>query len=80
MAREIGGAPAPHPLERDRGCDQPAGFSGPRDFSDLGSYCEEQRRSKIELWRYFEVARPQILGALLDAVAQGLKPLIGKGN
>jgi hypothetical protein len=34
---------------------------------------EEQRRSGIELWREFERARPAILGALLDAVMQGLR-------
>jgi hypothetical protein len=33
---------------------------------------EEQRRSETELWREFELARPTILGALLDAVAHGL--------
>ena len=28
---------------------------------------EEQRRSETKLWREFELARPAILGALLDA-------------
>jgi hypothetical protein len=34
---------------------------------------EEQRRSETDLWREFEVARPAILGALLDAAAHGLR-------
>jgi hypothetical protein len=34
---------------------------------------EEQRRSESELWREFELARPRILGALLDAAARGLR-------
>jgi len=38
----------------------------------LGPIGEEQRRSETELWREFELARPTILGALLDAVAHGL--------
>ena len=33
---------------------------------------EERRRPEEELWAAFEIARPRILGALLDAVAQGL--------
>src|SRR6476660_7874279 len=39
----------------------------------LGPIGEEQRRSETELWREFELARPAILGALLDAAAQGLR-------
>jgi hypothetical protein len=39
----------------------------------LGSIGEEQRRSEAALWREFERARPAILGALLDAVANGLR-------
>ena len=39
----------------------------------LGSIGEEQRRSETELWREFELARPAILGALLDAAAHGLR-------
>jgi hypothetical protein len=38
----------------------------------LGPIGEEQRRSETELWREFELARPAILGALLDAAAHGL--------
>src|SRR3954453_11401926 len=34
---------------------------------------EEQRRSETELWREYELARPRILGALLDAGAHGLR-------
>jgi hypothetical protein len=42
-------------------------------FLTLAPIGEEQRRSETELWREFEVARPAILGALLDAAAQGLR-------
>lgn len=34
---------------------------------------EDQRRPEHEFWREFEEARPRILGALLDAVAEGLR-------
>ena len=34
-----------------------------------------QRRPETALWREFELARPHILGALLDAAAHGLKVL-----
>src|SRR5262249_3958029 len=46
-------------------------------FLTLGPIGEEQRRSEAELWREFEAARPQILGALLDATAHGLRVLSG---
>jgi hypothetical protein len=36
---------------------------------------EERRRPEAKLWTAFEAARPRILGALLDAVALGLKRL-----
>ena len=36
---------------------------------------EAQRRPENEFWRQFEIARPRILGALLDAAAQGLRTL-----
>ena len=36
---------------------------------------ERRRRSEHALWREFDLARPQILGALLDAAAHGLKML-----
>jgi hypothetical protein len=42
-------------------------------FLTTGSLRDEQRRSEAELWRQFELGRPRILGALLDAVAQGLR-------
>jgi hypothetical protein len=38
---------------------------------------EAKRRSEAELWREFEIARPGILGALLDAVTHGLQRLPG---
>jgi hypothetical protein len=41
-------------------------------FLTLGPIGEEQRRSETGLWREFELVRPAILGALLDAVAHGL--------
>jgi hypothetical protein len=44
-------------------------------FLTLGTIGEEQRRSETELWREFELAQPRILGALLDAVAHGLRAL-----
>jgi hypothetical protein len=42
-------------------------------FLTMGSIADERRRSEAELWRQFELARPRILGALLDAVAHGLR-------
>src|SRR5262245_38754661 len=39
----------------------------------LGPIGEEQRRAETELWGAFERARPVILGALLDAIVQGLR-------
>jgi hypothetical protein len=44
-------------------------------FLTLGPIGEDARRSETELWRDFELARPGILGALLDAGAQGLAAL-----
>ena len=44
-------------------------------FLTLEPIREEQRRSETELWREFEIARPAILGVLLDAAAQGLKAM-----
>ena len=44
-------------------------------FLTLGPIGEEQRRSEAELWREFELARPRILGALLDTAAHGLREL-----
>jgi len=44
-------------------------------FLTLEAIPEEQRRSEQELWAKFESERPLILGALLDAVAHGLRQL-----
>jgi len=41
----------------------------------LASIAERRRRTENALWREFEVARPYILGALLDAAAHGLRML-----
>jgi hypothetical protein len=38
----------------------------------LAPIAERQRRPEYALWREFELARPYILGALLDAAAHGL--------
>jgi hypothetical protein len=42
-------------------------------FLTMGSLRDEQRRPETDLWREFELARPRILGALLDVVAHGLR-------
>jgi hypothetical protein len=44
-------------------------------FLTLGPIAEEQRRFETEIWREFELARPAILGALLDAAAHGLRTI-----
>jgi hypothetical protein len=44
-------------------------------FLTLQPISEEHRRPERELWAAFEAERPKILGALLDAVVQGLKRL-----
>jgi len=41
----------------------------------LAPIAERQRRLETALWREFELARPHILGALLDAAAQGVRML-----
>ena len=41
----------------------------------LAPITERQRRPENALWREFELARPHILGALLDAAAHGLQML-----
>src|SRR5262245_27178285 len=46
-------------------------------FLTLVPISEAQRRPEAELWREFEIARPRILGALLDAVVHGLRALGG---
>jgi hypothetical protein len=42
-------------------------------FLTLPPIGETQRRPEAELWREFEIARPRILGALLDAAVHGLR-------
>jgi len=42
-------------------------------FLTLEAIPEERRRPEKELWAEFDVARPQLLGTLLDAVSHGLK-------
>ena len=42
-------------------------------FLTLPSIAEVQRHPEARLWREFEIARPCILGALLDAVVHGLR-------
>ncbi|MGO8841875.1 MAG: hypothetical protein ACLQF1_12320 [Methyloceanibacter sp.] len=44
-------------------------------FLTLEPIPEEHRRPEAELWAAFETERPRILGALLDAVVEGLKRL-----
>jgi hypothetical protein len=44
-------------------------------FLTLPAITEEHRRPEEELWQEFEIARPRILGALLDAAAHGLREL-----
>jgi hypothetical protein len=46
-------------------------------FLTLPPIGEPQRRLESELWREFEIARPRILGALLDAVVHGLRGMGG---
>ena len=41
----------------------------------LAPIAERQRRPETALWREFELARPRILGALLDAAAHGVHML-----
>jgi hypothetical protein len=44
-------------------------------FLTLQPIPEDRRRPEAELWAKFEIERPRILGALLDAVVGGLKRL-----
>ena len=44
-------------------------------FLTLAPIADGERRPEAELWREFEVARPRILGALLDAVVHGLRAI-----
>jgi hypothetical protein len=56
---------------------------GRSDFADralfltLPPIAERRRRVERQLWREFEVARPRILGSLLDAAAHGLRNVAG---
>ena len=43
----------------------------------LGHLSESRRRSEKALWQEFEIARPQILGALMDATVRGLRNQCG---
>ena len=45
-------------------------------FLTLEPIPENRRRPEAELWATFETDRPHILGALLDAVVEGLKRLL----
>ena len=42
-------------------------------FLTLAPIADADRRPEAELWREFEIVRPRILGALLDAVVHGLR-------
>jgi hypothetical protein len=44
-------------------------------FLTLRPIADKRRRTELTLWREFEVMRPRILGALLDAAAVGLRRL-----
>jgi hypothetical protein len=44
-------------------------------FLTLAPIGAQHRRSESELWREFEIARPRLLGALLDAAVHGLQTL-----
>jgi hypothetical protein len=46
-------------------------------FLTLPPIAEGQRRPEQPFWRDFEIARPVILGSLLDAAAHGLRKLPG---
>ena len=44
-------------------------------FLTLAPIADGDRRPERDLWREFEIARPLILGALLDAVVHGLRAI-----
>jgi hypothetical protein len=46
-------------------------------FLNLPPVADARRQSERELWQQFELARPRILGALLDLVVHGLRTLPG---
>ena len=66
--------PADHP-EWHRGHRGTARPRRPRLFLTLEPISEDRRRPEAELWAAFNHDRPRILGALLDAVVEGLKRL-----
>jgi hypothetical protein len=49
-------------------------------FLSLPAIDQVQRRAEAELWSEFEIARPRILGALLNAAAHGLRSLSDLGR
>jgi hypothetical protein len=49
-------------------------------FLTLPPVADARRQSERELWRQFELARPRVLGALLDLVVHGLRILPGIGR
>jgi hypothetical protein len=53
-------------------------LAGRAIFLTLPPIGDARRRPEAELWREFELARPRILGALLDAAAHGLRSLAGR--
>jgi hypothetical protein len=63
-------------LQRHRGCHSPAPTLPTALLLMLAPIAERQRRPEHALWREFELARPHILGALLNAVAHGLQRLL----
>jgi hypothetical protein len=46
-------------------------------FLTLPPIADRRRRVERQLWREFEIARPRILGSLLDAAAHGLRNVAG---
>jgi hypothetical protein len=44
-------------------------------FLTLAPVADHRRRSERQLWRDFEIARPRLLGSLLDAATHGLRNL-----
>jgi hypothetical protein len=49
-------------------------------FLTLPPVTDARRRSERDLWRRFELAHPQLLGALLDLVVHGLRKVPGLGQ
>ena len=61
--------------QRDRGCHYPPRCCRSRYPTDARTDCRGATPAAHALWREFELARPHILGALLDAAAHGLRML-----